>query len=205
MNWSILMGNLTLAKMFRHLGSMKRHELKHSTEKPLQWKNQRKYSETYCKLWKCKKCFRNLNLNLLICTLMSTRTMWNCSILIARILNTLNIWIKLSGSNYLDQIIWIKLSRSNFISIFWINFLNQFSYHFSYQFTRIIRNSENHSNQEKFENVITKLNQNIQNNQMQFRILWIPRNFSRSKISVIQTRKCINLKITYWNIEVVER
>ena len=97
------------------------------------------------------------------------------------------IWIKLSGSNYLDQIIWIKLSRSNFISIFWINFLNQFScqfsYHFSYQFTRIIRNSENHSNQEKFENAITKLNQNIQNNQMQFLILWIPRNFSRSKIS----------------------
>ena len=87
------------------------------------------------------------------------------------------IWIKLSGSNYLDQIIWIKLSRSNFISIFM-----SFSYHFSYQFTRIIRNSENHSNQEKFENVITKLNQNIQNNQMQFRILWIPRNFSRSKI-----------------------
>ena len=43
----------------------------------------------------------------------------------------LNIWIKLSGSNYLDQIIWIKLSASNCLDqIIWIklsrsNYLDQ--------------------------------------------------------------------------------
>ena len=38
----------------------------------------------------------------------------------------LNIWIKLSESNYLDQIIWIKLSGSNYLDqIIWINFLDQ--------------------------------------------------------------------------------
>ena len=31
------------------------------------------------------------------------------------ILDSLNIWIKLSGSNCLDQIVWIKLSESNYL------------------------------------------------------------------------------------------
>ena len=53
--------------------------------------------------------------------------MWNRSILIARTWIVwifwikLCIWIKLSGSNYLDQIIWIKLSGSNYLDqIIWI-------------------------------------------------------------------------------------
>ena len=47
---------------------------------------------------------------------------------------------------------------------------------------RIIINSENYSNQAKFENVLTKFNHNIQNGQMQFLILKIPKNLSQSKM-----------------------
>ena len=41
--------------------------------------------------------------------------MWNRSILIGRTSIVWIFWIKLSGSNYLDQIIWIKLSGSNYL------------------------------------------------------------------------------------------
>ena len=47
------------------------------------------------------------------------------------------IWIKLSGSNYLDQFIWINLSGSNYLDQnIWIklsgsNYLDQISYQFS--------------------------------------------------------------------------
>ena len=44
------------------------------------------------------------------------------------------IWIRLSGSNYLDQIIWIKLSGSIYLNqIIWIKISYKFSYQFSYQ------------------------------------------------------------------------
>ena len=131
-----------------------------------------------------------------------------------------NNWIKLSGSNCLDQIVWIKLSGSNYLNqIIWIKLHMifhivfhlpisfQISFHINFQINLLesLEIVKNHSNREKFENLIAKLNQNnktikcniifygsrkitrdqkfwIRRFRMQYHILWIPRNFLRSKI-----------------------
>ena len=46
------------------------------------------------------------------------------------ILNTFNIWIKLSGSKYLDQNTWIKIYGSNYLDQFYINFHINFHINF---------------------------------------------------------------------------
>ena len=67
------------------------------------------------------------------------------------------VWIKLSGSNYLNQIIWIKLHMI-FHIVFHLPISFQISFHIN--LLESLEIVKNHSNREKFENLIAKLNQN---------------------------------------------
>ena len=102
------------------------------------------------------------------------------------------VWIKLSGSNRLDQIIWIKLSGSNYCSKYFAR--SQTVYQNILQgikpYIKLLNQALDWNMYSKdfskysiiFEMFLTTITyQNIKNSQKQIRILWITRNFFRSK------------------------
>ena len=118
------------------------------------------------------------------------RTMWNRSILIARIflifwilwINHLDqiiwiklIWIKLSGSNYLDQIIIQNILQGVKPPYLYQNILQGVK-----PYIKIYCKESNLISKYSKYSIIYATHQNIKNSQMQILILWIMRNFSRS-------------------------
>ena len=110
------------------------------------------------------------------------------------------IWTKLSGSSYLDQVIWIKLSGSRNQTLNSNYFArSQTSKVKILKYSIIFERSQTLNQIFKRNRKISKMFQEIwQLCDKQFRILWITRNFSRSKSVCIFPEQRPYVCITTW-------